>query len=485
MLIEIRPEDSYAHELPAIGFRLETGEPGFFGEPFDSPGTYLNLFGPVGGRVSFCVNPAKEPESDAAAVEREARRQLGNQVKYITVAEHAHVAIAGASRPAITYTRGAGIFGEAWCVTLVGTPAGSLLVEACIHWPGKHPPRCADVVESPYLRDLIQSFVLLVDTKPHSAGPRRPGDPLTAGLCTPLSRDQLLALWPEGLIPAIFDAPQPSRGIGTTRLACTWHLEAHGVPRVALERCIDAWRSAINGLPAGAVPPDRLVRLEFELTAETQEAPMLRRWMTALLAWATSTAALTRIWEFLGDVSHIWSDLASDERERPSDPDRTVAARPATPRPATARPATPRPATARSDLLTLDPEPLMDLVFSPRGPSSDLDRVGIALVEQLRAAYVPIEALELCMVAFSYALEGLPPVCRVPADRLAHLDRALDQESFAYDTLARWMSALRSRISTVANLDVAIQLLFRARTTWALTEGLGPRTPADGEPSAA
>ena len=474
MIIEIRPEHCLAHSLPAIGFRVDKGRMAFGGLPFEVPGRYLTLSGPMGGPLSFCVSPALERESDAAAVEREVFRQLGDNFQNARTAAQGHVLIAGASRPAITYTAGEGFFREATCATLVSTPAGSLLVKMTIGWLGEEAPRCSDVAEDPRLRELVQSFTLLEEIRPPV---------LVSARGNVLSREQLLAFLPESLMGSVFDEPQPTWGVSTTRLACARQLAEHGVPQEALSRCIRAWQAARDGLAPGAVPDARLVRLDSDLAQEALGAPKLGRWMAAMRGRATTTRALELACRFLDDVRAIWADLVAHENEQELSPGPngtgSPPARPAQPAPAShdwpsAPPALAGENLSRTELLAITPESLMVAVFASPGPSPETNTAGLVLAEQLRDANVPLQALELCIVVWSAALDGLDPGSLVPAERLAHLDRSLALQTLGFATLARWMAAMRQRVSSAETLDLAIQFLLRARTTWLLTDAMRP-----------
>ncbi len=487
MIIEIRPEDSLAHSLPAIGFRVDTGRTGFGGRPFEVLGEYLNLSGPVGGGPGFRVTPALESETDAAAVGREIRRQLGRHFEDITVVEHGHVFIAGASRPAVTFTSGEGFFAEAWFAALVDTPAGALVIWAGAGWRGESPPRCVDIAANRRLRELLQSFTLLEGIRPPGPGAqpypfdpdalRQYDDVLGSARNSPLSVERLLGFRPEGLMGSVFEEPQPTSGIGLTRLACARQLAEHGVPQEALSRCIRAWQAARDGLAPGPVPDARLVRLDSDLAQETLGAPKLGRWMAALRGRAASTRALELACRFLDDVRTVWSDLVSHEQGRSPDPNRTgsLPAQPAT-APSHGGFAAPSALAgenlSRTELLAITPESLMVAVFASPGPSPEIGTAGLVLAEQLRAANVPLAALELCIVVWSAALDGLAPGSQVPSDRLAHLDRSLALQTHGFATLARWMAAMRQRVSSAETLDLAIQFLLRARTIWALTDAM-------------
>ena len=417
-------------------------------------------------------------------------RQLGDNFRKARTAERGHVLIAGASRPAITYTAGEGLFAEGSCATLIDTPAGSLLVELSIGWSRKEAPRCGDIAEDERLRELVQSFTLLDGIRPPGPGPqpypfdpdalRQYDDVLGSARRNQLGVERLLGFRPEGLMGTVFDEPQPTWGIGLTRLACARQLAEHGVPQEALSRCIQAWQAAREGLAPGVVPDARLVKLDSDLAQETLAAPKLGRWMAALRGRAMSTRALELGCRFLDDVRTIWSDLVSHEQERSPDPNGTGSQLPQT---ATASshdwPSAPSALAgenlSRTELLAITPESLMVAVFASPGPSPEIGTAGLVLAEQLRCANVPLPALELCIVVWSAALDGLDPGTQVPADRLANLDRSLAIQTRGLPALERWMSALRQRVSSAETLDLAIQFLLRGRSTWVLTDTMRAR----------
>jgi hypothetical protein len=133
-------------------------------------------------------------------------------------------------------------------------------------------------------------------------------------------------------------------------------------------------------------------------------------------------------------------------------------------------------ATTREERLTWPPDEALALVL---GPSPDESAtVALAMVDQLAAAAVPIDAVELSIVVWSRALDGLGPGA-VPADRLARLDQDLLALIGTAPVLARWSLALRSTVATANHLDWAIRFLMQVHQTWTLTAVLRGVRPAE------
>lgn len=101
-------------------------------------------------------------------------------------------------------------------------------------------------------------------------------------------------------------------------------------------------------------------------------------------------------------------------------------------------------------------------------PAAELSTVALAMAEQLQAAAVPLESLDLCIVYWSRALDGLMPG-EIPQERLDRLDADLFIEAASSAALARWLDALRLRARTTEDLDRTIQLLMRSRAIWLLS----------------
>ncbi|HEU4729901.1 MAG TPA: hypothetical protein VFT22_18520 [Kofleriaceae bacterium] len=122
--------------------------------------------------------------------------------------------------------------------------------------------------------------------------------------------------------------------------------------------------------------------------------------------------------------------------------------------------------TTRDERLAWSPE---QAIAAARRPGPDeRSTVALAMYDQLEAARLPLDALELAIVYWSRALDGLAPG-PVPAPRLAQLDRELAVEAQTAPPLARWLAALRRDVATAHDLDWAIQFLLQVRQTWTLT----------------
>jgi hypothetical protein len=128
--------------------------------------------------------------------------------------------------------------------------------------------------------------------------------------------------------------------------------------------------------------------------------------------------------------------------------------------------------TTREERLSWSPDKALELVRASGG--SESATAALAMFEQLDAAGVPLEALEMCIVLWSRALDGLAPG-PVPAARLARLDADMAIEMQTEPVLAGWLAALRRDLREAGDLDRAIQLLMLARTTWTTTQWMTAR----------
>lgn len=108
--------------------------------------------------------------------------------------------------------------------------------------------------------------------------------------------------------------------------------------------------------------------------------------------------------------------------------------------------------------------------------SSDTEPPGstaaFAMSTQLRAAGVSRDALELVIVAWSNALDGLAPNAPLSLGRALALDRALALQTRDLPALAAWTDPLRARCHVAEDLDHVIQFLLRALSTWRLTDAI-------------
>jgi hypothetical protein len=126
------------------------------------------------------------------------------------------------------------------------------------------------------------------------------------------------------------------------------------------------------------------------------------------------------------------------------------------------------------DLLAITPGSVLDGIFAAGASAIPRSTAELALVEQLRAGAVPRDALELTIVGWSGALDGLAPG-PMPAERLARLDRTTAIQSAGIPALAAWLAALRPRIARAEDLDRALQFLLAARQLWLLGDALPRR----------
>ncbi len=122
--------------------------------------------------------------------------------------------------------------------------------------------------------------------------------------------------------------------------------------------------------------------------------------------------------------------------------------------------------TTREERLGWQPVAAVALV---RGPSPDeTPTVALAMFDQLVAAHLSIDTIEMALVFWSRALDGLPPG-PAPPPRLARLDHDLSLLTGASPVLASWISALRSAVATAHDLDWVIRFLMQAHQTWKVT----------------
>lgn len=123
----------------------------------------------------------------------------------------------------------------------------------------------------------------------------------------------------------------------------------------------------------------------------------------------------------------------------------------------------------RAQALTLAPSTVMDAVFSRQQPSPEIWTASIACVEQLRAANLPIEALDVAIVAWSAALDGLEPGQVVSHERRSRCAVMLANAP-GVAAMAPWLNELGSRAVASDDFDLAIRFLRGVRQTWLLIE---------------
>lgn len=135
--------------------------------------------------------------------------------------------------------------------------------------------------------------------------------------------------------------------------------------------------------------------------------------------------------------------------------------------------------TTRVERLGWNPGQAVARLRQP-GPD-ETSTVALAMCEQLVAADVPIEALDLCLMFWSRALDGLSPG-PVPPDRLARLDGELATEARWSLALQPWLAALRAPVTVAHDLDYVIRFLMRVRQLWATAVATAARA-SDSPPN--
>lgn len=115
-------------------------------------------------------------------------------------------------------------------------------------------------------------------------------------------------------------------------------------------------------------------------------------------------------------------------------------------------------ASTRAERLSWRPEQALG-----QGRAGARAAAALAMCEQLAAAGVALADLEMAIVFFSRALDGLAPG-PVPAERMARLEGDLALESSP--VLIAWLAALRAPVRVADDLDAAIQFLLQARGIW-------------------
>ena len=142
------------------------------------------------------------------------------------------------------------------------------------------------------------------------------------------------------------------------------------------------------------------------------------------------------------------------------------------------------PRSVKNDeVLALSPAALLDAVIPAGAASDDWGTAGLALALQLRAAGVPAMALELCLVGLHNTRDvALREGIMAPARE--HLNQVVETQSRGVPALETWMSAIRDRVVRLPDLEVAIELLGRARSTWLTVAAMeaAPRPTYGKEP---
>lgn len=114
--------------------------------------------------------------------------------------------------------------------------------------------------------------------------------------------------------------------------------------------------------------------------------------------------------------------------------------------------------TSRKERLAWRPEQALE-----RARGGERAVAALALCEQASAGGASLADLEMAIVFFSRALDGLDPG-PVPAERAARLERDLATETSP--ALTAWLDALRAPVREAGDLDQAIRFLMQARGIW-------------------
>ncbi len=130
--------------------------------------------------------------------------------------------------------------------------------------------------------------------------------------------------------------------------------------------------------------------------------------------------------------------------------------------------------TTREERLGWNPDEAIALLRRP-GPD-ERATVALAMFDQLEAAKLTMDAVEMNIMFWSRALDGCDPG-PVPADRLARLDGDLAIDIGMSPVLGRWLTALRRIVTRAEDLDWVIQFLMQVRQTWVMTTTFRNRTP--------
>jgi hypothetical protein len=116
--------------------------------------------------------------------------------------------------------------------------------------------------------------------------------------------------------------------------------------------------------------------------------------------------------------------------------------------------------TTRAERLGWRPE---QAIAALRAGGSGRAIAALAMCEQLSAAGDALADVEMAIVFFSRALDGLQPG-PVPAERMARLEHDLGLETSP--VLTAWLASLRAPVRVAQDLDAAIQFLLQARGIW-------------------
>ena len=119
----------------------------------------------------------------------------------------------------------------------------------------------------------------------------------------------------------------------------------------------------------------------------------------------------------------------------------------------------------KAELLGMSPAQLVGWVFPGGSGSEHWGTASLALSEQVRSVGVEIAALELCLVGLHNVAECADQE-RMMAPARELLARQVEMQARGVPVLYDWMVAIRDVVVKRWDVDVAIELLGRAHSTW-------------------
>ncbi|HET7501357.1 MAG TPA: pentapeptide repeat-containing protein [Kofleriaceae bacterium] len=155
-VVAIGAAESAAHGLPAVGISVDLGGTGLRERVRTQGRRYLLAAGAPGGSLGFEVWASDEPAGDHAAVQRAAAAHY--RMPDLRWGQPGTLTIAGASRPAVTFMSGSGMYATHWCAALVPHAHGTLLVAASLSHLGDTPASCDRVVSFADLAQAVNTF---------------------------------------------------------------------------------------------------------------------------------------------------------------------------------------------------------------------------------------------------------------------------------------------------------------------------------------
>ncbi len=129
--------------------------------------------------------------------------------------------------------------------------------------------------------------------------------------------------------------------------------------------------------------------------------------------------------------------------------------------------------SSREQLLAMTPEQALADGLRGDGPGGLAPRLAgegaLAMAEQLRAAQVPVEALDLCVVVFDQARERAH-AGTLPEPALQELQRAVKVQAGDRPALLAWAQALAGRVYLRQDLEAAVTFLVKVREVRAFAD---------------